>query len=117
MSIGITGDYMYSKLNQSKESGKSEGLKNKLSSLKPEDASDEEMMEVCKDFEAYLVEKVMKEMKSAMTSGEEEENEYLSYFGEMRFQEYAKQISENGELGLAKQLYESMKRNAVSTEK
>ena len=32
----------------------------------------------------------------------------------MMYQEYASQIAENGELGLAKQLYESMKQNTIS---
>ena len=72
------------------------------------------MMEVCKEFEAYLVEKVFDRMKDALTDSEEEESDYLNYFGDMMYQEYAKVITENGELGLAQQLYESMKRNAVS---
>ena len=38
----------------------------------------------------------------------------VAYFGDMMYQEYAKQITENGELGLAQQLYESMKRNTVT---
>ena len=72
------------------------------------------MMEVCKEFEAYLVEKVMTGMRDAMTENEEQNGEYMKYFGDMMYQEYSKQIAENGELGLAKQLYESMKQNTVS---
>ena len=53
-------------------------------------------------------------MKDALTDSEEEESDYLTYFGDMMYQEYAKQITENGELGLAQQLYESMKRNTVT---
>ena len=79
-----------------------------------ETATDEEMMEVCKEFEAYLVEKVFDRMKDAMTDSEEEESDYLNYFGDMMYQEYANTIAQNGELGLAQQLYESMKRNTVS---
>ena len=71
-------------------------------------------MEVCKEFEAYLVEQVFDRMKDALTDSEEEESDYLNYFGDMMYQEYAKVITENGELGLAQQLYESMKRNTVS---
>lgn len=114
MSIGLNSDLIYSQLQKSANDTKAGSLQNKLSGINTGEATDEEMMSVCKEFESYLVEKVMKQMKEAMTDSEEEENEYLSYFGDMMYQEYAKQIAENGELGLAKQLYESMKRNTVT---
>lgn len=113
MSIGLGNEYMFSKLQQNSGDSKAEKLQGKLSGINGKETSDEEMMEVCKEFEAYLVEQVMKRMKDAMTDSEEEENEYLSYFGDMMYQEYANQIAKNGELGLAQQLYESMKRNTV----
>lgn len=115
MSIGLTTDYIYSQLKSSSNENKTSTLKNKLSEIENGESTDEEMLEVCKEFEAYLLEKVMKQMKETMTDSEEEENDYLSYFGDMMYQEYAKQITENGELGLAQQLYESMKRNTVSS--
>lgn len=113
MSIGLSSDLIYSQLQKSANDTKAGSLQNKLSGINTGEATDEEMMSVCKEFESYLVEKVMKQMKEAMTDSEDEENEYLSYFGDMMYQEYAKQIAENGELGLAQQLYESMKRNTV----
>lgn len=114
MSIGLSSDLIYSQLQKSASDTKAGCLQNKLSGINTGEATDEEVMSVCKEFEAYLVEKVMKQMKDAMTDSEDEENEYLSYFGDMMYQEYAKQIAENGELGLAQQLYESMKRNTVT---
>lgn len=114
MSIGLTTDYIYSQLKSSSNENKTSSLKNKLSEIENGESTDEEMLEVCKEFEAYLMEKVMKQMRETMTDSEEEENDYMSYFGDMMYQEYAKQITENGELGLAQQLYESMKRNTVS---
>lgn len=75
-----------------------------------ENASDEELMDVCKSFESYFVEQVFKEMKKTVPQTEEE-NEYLSYFGDMLYQKYAEGISDRGDLGLAQMLYESMKRN------
>lgn len=114
MSIGLNNDLVYSRLQKSAADTKAGSLQNKLSGISNGEATDEEMMSVCKEFEAYFVEKVMKQMKDAMTQSDEDENEYLSYFGDMMYQEYAKQIAENGELGLAQQLYESMKRNTVS---
>lgn len=114
MSIGLSSELLFTQMQNSKNDTKATGLQNKLSGINSESATDEEMMEVCKEFEAYLVEKVFDQMKDAMTDSEEEESDYLSYFGDMMYQEYAKTIAENGELGLAQQLYESMKRNIVS---
>ena len=114
MSIGIGSELLFTKMQQSKNDSKAVGLQNKLTGINSETATDEEIMEVCKEFEAYLVEKVFDRMKDAMTDNEEEENDYMSYFGDMMYQEYAKTVAENGELGLAQQLYESMKRNTVT---
>ena len=114
MSIGISSELLYAQMQKSKNDSKAIGLQNKLTGLDAGNSSDEEIMEVCKEFEAYLVEKVFERMKDAMTDSEEEESDYLSYFGDMMYQEYAKQIAENGELGLAQQLYESMKQNTIT---
>ena len=114
MSIGLTSDLIYSQMKSNNSDTKASKLQSSLAGINNGEATDEEMMEVCKEFEAYLMEKVMKQMKDVMTDSEEEENDYMSYFGDMMYQEYAKTIAENGELGLAQQLYESMKRNTVS---
>lgn len=114
MSIGLSSELLYAQMQNSKNDTKAVGLQNKISGMNTEMATDEEMMEVCKEFEAYLVEKVFNQMKEALTDSEEEESDYLTYFGDMMYQEYAKQIAENGELGLAQQLYESMKQNTIT---
>lgn len=114
MSIGLSSELLYSQMQANKNDSKAVGLQNKINAINGDTTTDEEMMEVCKEFEAYLVEKVFDRMKDALTDSEEEESDYLSYFGDMMYQEYAKAITENGELGLAQQLYESMKRNTVS---
>lgn len=114
MSIGLSSELLYTQMQNSKNDTKAVGLQNKISGMNTETATDEEMMEVCKEFEAYLVEKVFDQMKEALTDSEEEESDYLTYFGDMMYQEYAKQIAENGELGLAQQLYESMKQNTIT---
>jgi flagellar protein FlgJ len=41
----------------------------------------------------------------------EEKSDYEEYFGDMMVQEYAEKVEDQGGLGLAQQLYESMKRN------
>ena len=42
---------------------------------------------------------------------EEDDGEYMQYFGDTLNQSYAEAITESGQVGLAKQLYDSMKRN------
>lgn len=91
----------------SSKANRVEGALNNLTS----DATDEELMDACKAFESYLLEKVMVSMEKTILKDEDEKNDYESYFGEMLYQEYAKQITENGEIGLAQQLFEAMKIN------
>lgn len=78
--------------------------------FKQKASTDEELMEVCKSFEAYLVEQVFKEMKKTVPDSEEK-NQYMDYFGDMLYQEYAKDTVDTQGLGIAQMLYESMKRN------
>lgn len=85
------------------------------STLKNRNATDEELMKACKDFEAYLLEQVFKNMeKTVMKDEDEEENDYLVQFGDMLYEEYAKMASESQSIGLAQMLFESMKRNSQS---
>lgn len=81
-------------------------LKNNL-----ENSTDKELMEVCKSFEAYFVEQMFKEMKKTVPDSGEEENQYKTFFEDMLYQEYSDDISENGNMGIAQLLYDSMKRN------
>ena len=83
----------------------------KASLANVENATDEELMQVCKDFESYLVEQVFKSMEKTVQRSDEEENEYMQYFGDNLYQEYASNIADKGDLGIAQTLYESMKRN------
>lgn len=71
----------------------------------------EELMEVCKDFEAYFVEQMFKAMEKMVPKNEESENAYTDMFGDMLIQEYAKSASEQQQMGIAQMLYEQMKRN------
>ncbi|MBO4337315.1 MAG: rod-binding protein [Lachnospiraceae bacterium] len=116
MSISINSGYdsFISALNTDNaknSASKAASLQSKLSNSKLEDASDEELMEVCKTFESYLIEKVLEKTKKTLTDSEEEDSPYMNVFGDKLYQEYANQITEHGELGLAQQLYEAMKRD------
>ncbi len=85
-----------------------------LKSSLQEAESDEELLDACKEFEIYFMEKIFKSMQESVKT-EEEEDEYTSMFGDMLAQEYAKTAVESNQgIGLAKQLYESMKRNTTS---
>lgn len=75
------------------------------------DMDDKNLMEACKSFETYLVKLVYKEMEKTVKE-EEEENEYLSCFGDTLIEEYAKATTESGSLGLAQKLYQSIKNNS-----
>jgi peptidoglycan hydrolase FlgJ len=111
MSIDSLASYNSTISEINKQSTQATQLKDKLSNTKVSTTTDEELMEVCKDFESYLVEQVFKSMKTSMVpKSEDDENEYMQYFGDTLYEEYAKNISESGELGIAQMLYESMKR-------
>ena len=90
----------------------------KLSAASSKDysnASDEELMEVCKEFESYFVEQILKQATEAFTDGDETSSGSMStlqsYYKDNLIKEYSGKITENQDFGLAKTLYEQMKRN------
>ncbi|NLC19948.1 MAG: hypothetical protein GX757_12190 [Clostridiales bacterium] len=92
------------------DSGKAENIK---AALNKSDASDEELMEACKSFEAYLLEQVFKGMeKTVLKDEDEEENDYLMHFSDKLYEEYAKEATKGQGIGLAQMLFEAMKRNS-----
>ena len=68
----------------------------------------EKLMDVCKDFESYFVQKIIEESKKTLDN-EDEQGEYMQYFSDTLNQEYSKIITDNGGTGLAQQLYDSLK--------
>lgn len=86
-------------------------LEGKLGNLTPETASDEELMDACKEFEAYLVEQVVKQVKESMIDSEDDKNDYMKVFEDTMIEDISETISETSDLGIAQSLYESMKRN------
>ena len=78
-------------------------------------ATNEELMDVCKDFESYFTEQIFKALKSMVPESSDEDSgsmsDTLSCFDDMLVQEYAKDSSSGEGLGIAKMLYEQMKRN------
>lgn len=107
-------------------------ISNKLNSTDFSKASDDELMEVCKDFESYFVEQMLKSMaKMSSVDGSNSDNIYASlfgvtedsdsgmntlssYFGDELMSSMADKVVENQSgkgLGIAQTLYEQMKRN------
>ena len=94
-------------------SASADSLKSKLSNVDSE--GDEKMLEACKEFEAYMIEQVYKQMEKTTKMFSDDKDSSTSYdtmFGDMRVQEMAKRATDQGGIGLAQQLYESMKRQA-----
>ena len=112
MDIGSIGNTYLSNMQSTAEKAS-----NKIDSTLKSDltgASDAELMEVCKEFEAYFIEQVFKNMKSTLPESEEGSgatSTLVDYFEDSLYQEYAKSASDQGNYGIAQTLYEQMKRN------
>jgi len=77
-------------------------------------ATDEELMDVCKEFEAYFLEQVYKQMWKTVPesdSGSGSTQSMVDYFKDEYIQQMAADSIEQNSLGLAQTLYEQMKRN------
>ena len=91
----------------SKLSSSADSLESALKSTNSS-SDDEKLMEVCKDFESYFVQKIIEESKKTLDN-EDEQGEYMQYFSDTLNQEYADIVTDNGGIGLAQQLYDSLK--------
>lgn len=94
---------------------KSQRLSKSVSGKDFSGSSDEELMKVCKDFESYFVEQVLKQAMETFTEGDEMSSGAMStlqgYYKDNLIKEYAGKITENQDMGLAKTLFDQMKRN------
>lgn len=111
---GIDTTSYYSDYYAQASNASASALENTLSSVTPQTTEDE-LMNACKEFEAYFIEQIYKGMEKTIMRADDESgtsSQYRDYFGDMQIQEYAKAATEQGDgIGLAKQLYEQMKRN------
>lgn len=113
MDISSIGSYYSSQLTQENQSK----IASDISSLKNADltqATDDELMEACRQFESYFLEQVFKEMQKTVPETQYSSNatsSMMDYMQDSLIQEYASQATESGSLGLAQMLYEQMKRN------
>ena len=112
---GVYGEYYTS---DAASSAKAEKLKSSISNT-DRTSKEEELMDVCKQFEAYFMEQVMKQAYNAFlpndsltTGGDAASNQMMSYYKDELIKEYAKGMSDqSGDNSLANMLYQQMKRN------
>lgn len=81
-------------------------------------ASDEELMDACKQFEAYFLEQMFKAMQKTVPNYSSERmtgasSNMMDYYKEQMIQQVAADTTEQSSLGLAQMLYEQMKRNMI----
>ncbi|MCM1192302.1 MAG: rod-binding protein [Butyrivibrio sp.] len=108
----ITGMYSDAYANAANQSASK--LKDKLNGTDYSKATDDELLDACKQFEAYFVEQLYKGMMKTVPQSEETSN-YTStmtdFYKDQMLQSIAEQTTEQSGLGLAQMLYEQMKRN------
>ncbi|MBO5087149.1 MAG: rod-binding protein [Lachnospiraceae bacterium] len=112
---GIDPSSYYSDYYTNASNATADALENTLGKVGQE-ATEAELMNACKEFEAYFIEQMYKGMEKTIMKAEDEESgtasQYMNLFKDMQTEEYAKMTAEQGNgIGLAQQLYEQMKRN------
>lgn len=118
---GIASYYMDS---VSDTSSSTSELEKTLGSGDLSNASDDELMQVCKDFESYFIEQMFKSMEKMIPKDEDEDksssmSSMTDYYKEEMMSKYAEYASESDGgkgLGIAQTLYEQMKRTYGSSE-
>lgn len=92
-------------------------LKENINGTDYSQATDDELLEACKQFESYLLEQVFKEMEKTVDCFKDKDaesdpnNNLLDFFKDNTIQKLAADSTETQGLGLAQMLYEQMKRN------
>ena len=89
-------------------------LQSSLNSISS-DSSEDELMQVCKDFESYFVEEVIKEVKKNLLPDDEEKDASLStmtdYTMDFAVEKIADELIDQVGGNFTQSLYEQMKRN------
>lgn len=111
MDVSGIGSLMTEYAASTANSRNADNLKDKLANS--DQATDEELMKVCKEFEAYFTEQVYKEMMKTVPKSDGENSALVDYFKDMTLSEIAQRtVDERGSAGLAQSLYEQMRRNS-----
>ncbi|MCM1186428.1 MAG: rod-binding protein [Lachnoclostridium sp.] len=109
----------YSDIYKTASDAKASKLQNQLGA-DYSNATDEELMDVCKQFEAYFLEQVFKEMAKTVSfvdTSSSANSTMMDYYKDQMLQTLATQSTEQNGFGLAQTLYEQMRRNYGLDEK
>ena len=110
---------MYSDTYASAANQRASQLQSKISGADYSRATDDELLDACKQFEAYFIEQMYKGMLKTIPESEETSNytsTIMDYYKDQMIQGMAEETSKQSGLGLAQMLYEQMKRNYVITD-
>lgn len=106
---------VYNNLNTSGYTSQTTNNINKTLKSDMSNATKDELLDACKEFEAYFYEQVFKKMEEALVPKSDDSsssnNILTDYFKGNLIQEYSKSAADQSENGLAQMLYEQMKRN------
>lgn len=105
---------MYSDVYANAANQSASKLQDKLNETEYSTATDEELMDACKQFEAYFIEQMYKAMLKTIPENGETSNytsTMMDYYKDQMVQGIAEQTTEQNGLGLAQMLYEQMRRN------
>ncbi len=110
----LTNSYMNNIADVYENANTASELQNRITNSDYSQASDAELMEVCKEFEAYFLEQVFKGMEKMIPKNDDEDSsvsQTVDYFKDTMIQQIAADTVDTQSLGLAQILYESMKRD------
>ncbi len=110
---GITSMLNHTTAGNNATASKTDSLQNSALRLSS-NSTEEELMDVLKDFESYFIEQMIKEMKDTFTDEDEESSmasQYTDTFMDYAIEEVADMMLEEVGSSMTQQLFEQMKRN------
>ena len=105
---------MYSDVYANAANQSASRLQDKLQNTAKNAATDDELMDACKQFESYFIEQMYKAMVKTIPQNEETSGSTsttMDYYKDQMLQSIADQTTEQSGFGLAQMLYEQMRRN------
>ena len=105
---------MYSDVYANEANQSASKLQDRLQSTAKNAATDDELMDACKQFESYFIEQMYKAMVKTIPQNEETSGStstMMDYYKDQMIQSVADQTTEQSGFGLAQMLYEQMRRN------
>ncbi len=82
------------------------------------DKDDEKLMESCREFEAYFVQTMYKEMLKTVDDSNSlfQKSQATEIFNDFLVEEYAKNISSGKGIGLTSMMYEAIKKQEIASQ-